>query len=143
MAVDTARTTAVQGIPDGISPQEWQLRVDLAAAYRLAALYGWTDLNNTHFSARLPGTENHFLLNPFGMLFDEITASSLIKVDHQGRVLGDSDYPANPAGFNIHGAIHMAVPNAHCVLHTHSRFGAAVPMQQRVAANKVLSSATD
>lgn len=118
-------------VPAGITPEEWYLRVDLAAAYRLAAIYGWTDLNNTHFSVRLAGPENHFLLNPFGQLFDEITASSLIKVDQDGNVIGDSDYPANPAGFNIHGAIHMAVPNAHCVIHTHSRFGAAVAMQKQ------------
>ena len=117
--------------PAGMSAAEWALRVDLAAAYRLAALYGWTDLNNTHFSARVPSTENHFLLNPFGMLFDEITASSLIKVDQDGNVLGDSDYPANPAGFVIHGAIHMAVPRAHCIIHTHSRFGTAVAMQKQ------------
>ena len=98
--------------PAGMSAAEWQLRIDLAAAYRLAAIYGWTDLNNTHFSARVPGPDHHFLLNPFGMLFDEITASSLIKVDQDGTVLGNSDYPANPAGFVIHGAIHMAVPRA-------------------------------
>jgi ribulose-5-phosphate 4-epimerase/fuculose-1-phosphate aldolase len=115
----------------GMSPEEWQLRVDLAAAYRLAAIYGWTDLNNTHFSARVPGLEHQFLLNPFGMLFDEITASSLIKVDQAGNVLGDSDYPANPAGFVIHGAIHMAVPRAQCIIHTHSRFGTAVAMQKQ------------
>ncbi len=115
----------------GMSPEEWQLRVDLAAAYRLAALYGWTDLNNTHFSARVPGPDHHFLLNPFGMLFDEITASSLIKVDDSGAVLGESDYPANPAGFIIHGAIHMAVPRAKCIIHTHSRFGTAVAMQKQ------------
>ena len=115
----------------GISAEEWQLRVDLAAAYRLAAMYGWTDLNNTHFSARVPGPEHHFLLNPFGMLFDEITASSLIKVDQAGNVLGDNDYPANPAGFIIHGAIHMAVPRAQCIVHTHSRFGTAVAMQKQ------------
>lgn len=115
----------------GMSAEEWQLRVDLAAAYRLAALYGWTDLNNTHFSARVPGPEHHFLLNPFGMLFDEITASSLIKVEQDGTVLGDSDYPANPAGFIIHGAIHMAVPRAQCIVHTHSRFGTAVAMQKQ------------
>ena len=117
-------------VPAGMTPEEWHLRVDLAAAYRLAAIYGWTDLNNTHFSARLPGLEHHFLLNPFGLLFDEITASSLIKVDQAGNILGDSDYPANPAGFNIHGAIHMAVPKAQCIIHTHSRFGTAVAMQQ-------------
>ena len=126
---------AAAGIPKdqasaGMSAEEWQLRVDLAAAYRLAAIYGWTDLNNTHFSARVPGPDHHFLLNPFGMLFDEITASSLIKVDQTGTVLGDSDYPANPAGFIIHGAIHMAVPRAKCIIHTHSRFGTAVAMQK-------------
>lgn len=126
--VDTAPELC--DIPRGISPQEWRLRVDLAAAYRLAAIYGWTDLNNTHFSARIPGTPNHFLLNPFGMLFDEITASSLIVVDHEGNIIGESDYPANPAGFNIHGAVHMGVDNAHCVIHTHSRFGSAVSMQK-------------
>lgn len=115
----------------GMSAAEWQLRVDLAAAYRLAAIYGWTDLNNTHFSARVPGPEHHFLLNPFGMLFDEITASSLIKVDQAGNLLGGSDYPANPAGFIIHGAIHMAVPRAQCIIHTHSRFGTAVAMQKQ------------
>ncbi len=117
-------------LPDDMSEQEWQVRVDLAAAYRLAAIYGWTDLNNTHFSARIPSPENHFLLNPFGMLFDEITASALIKVDHQGNIIGRSDYPANPAGFVIHGAIHMAVPDANCIIHTHSRFGTAVATQK-------------
>lgn len=130
MAIQVDSPPIIDNGPDHISPEEWQLRVDLAAAYRLAAIYGWTDLNNTHFSARVPGTENHFLLNPFGMLFDEITASSLIKVNHEGNVLGNSDYPANPAGFIIHGALHMAVPTAHCILHTHSRFGSAVAMQK-------------
>lgn len=116
--------------PDGMSEREWQVRVDLAAAYRLAAIYGWTDLNNTHFSARVPDVEDQFLLNPFGMLFDEITASSLIKVDHEGNIIGHSDYPANPAGFVIHGAVHMAVPDANCIIHTHSRFGTAVATQK-------------
>ncbi|MDH3599488.1 MAG: class II aldolase/adducin family protein [Candidatus Tectomicrobia bacterium] len=130
MAIQVDTAYAASDLPDGMTPQEWQLRVDLAAAYRLAVIYGWTDLNNTHFSARVPGTDNHFLLNPFGLFFDEITASSLIKVDHEGTILGDSDYPANPAGFNIHGAVHMGVANAHCILHTHSRFGTAVAMQK-------------
>ena len=130
MATLTETISVPSDVPDGMSPEEWQLRCDLAAAYRLAAIYGWTDLNNTHFSARLPGTQNQFLLNPFGMLFDEITASSLIKVDQDGNVLGARDYPANPAGFVIHGVIHMAVPEAHCVIHTHSRFGSAVAMQK-------------
>ncbi|MFT5173177.1 MAG: ribulose-5-phosphate 4-epimerase/fuculose-1-phosphate aldolase [Gammaproteobacteria bacterium] len=115
--------------PPGMNPEEWRIRVDLAAAYRLAAIYGWTDLNNTHFSARIPGTDT-FLLNPFGMLFDEITASSLVTVDHHGKVLGDSGYSTNPAGFVIHGAVHMAVPQANCILHTHSRYGTAVAMQK-------------
>ena len=113
----------------GFSEQEWAVRVDLAAAYRLAAIYGWTDLNNTHFSARIPGTDR-FLLNPFGMLFDEITASSLVEVDERGTILGESSYPTNPAGFVIHGALHMNVADAHCVMHTHSRFGTAVAMQR-------------
>lgn len=116
--------------PAGIAQDEWEARCDLAAAYRLAALYGWTDLNNTHFSLRVPGTENHFLINPFGMLFDEITASSLIKVDDKGNVLGECDCPVNPAGFVIHGAIHMSGDERHCVIHTHSRFGSAVAMQK-------------
>ncbi len=130
MAMQVEAVPEVHDVPDGMAVEEWQLRVDLAAAYRLAAIYGWTDLNNTHFSARVPGTDNHFLLNPFGLFFDEITASSLIKVDHEGTVLGESDYPANPAGFIIHGAVHMGVSNAHCIIHTHSRFGTAVAMQK-------------
>ena len=116
--------------PAGMSPEEWQTRVDLAAAYRLAAIYGWTDLNNTHFSARIPGTEL-FLLNPFGMLFDEITASSLIKLDRDGNLVGESDYPSNPAGFVIHGAIHASSPELNWVIHTHSRFGTAVATQRQ------------
>ena len=116
--------------PSRMSPEEWQARLDLAAAYRLAVVYGWTDLNNTHFSARIPGTEQ-FLLNPFGLLFDEITASSLIKLDRAGNILGASDYPANPAGFVLHGAIHMSSPDLNVVLHTHSRFGTAVATQRQ------------
>ncbi len=131
MAQTASATLPTTKARAGISPQEWQLRVDLAAAYRLAAIYGWTDLNNTHFSARVPGPDHHFLLNPFGMLFDEITASSLIKVDQDGNVLGESDYRTNPAGFIIHSAIHMAVPRAQCIVHTHSRFGTAVAMQKQ------------
>jgi ribulose-5-phosphate 4-epimerase/fuculose-1-phosphate aldolase len=130
MAADAKTLTGASETPPNMAPEEWRMRLDLAAAYRLAVIYGWTDLNNTHFSARIPGTD-HFLLNPFGMLFDEITASSLIKVDHQGNVIGESGYPTNPAGFVIHGAIHMAVPDAHCIIHTHSRFGTAVAMQRQ------------
>src|SRR5438477_6941322 len=108
-----ARRPAAQP-PAGMSAEEWRTRVDLAAAYRLAVLYGWTDLNNTHFSARIPGTD-HFLLNPFGMLFDEITASSLITLDKDGNILSASDYPSNPAGFVIHSAIHMSSPDLNWV----------------------------
>ena len=89
-----------------VSEQEWQARVELAAAYRLVALYGWDDLIFTHISMRVPGTDNEFLINPYGMMFHEITASSLIKVDQQCNKLHDSEYPVNPAGFNIHSCIH-------------------------------------
>ncbi|NKC13856.1 MAG: class II aldolase [Gammaproteobacteria bacterium] len=116
--------------PADIGAHEWEVRCDLAAAYRLCALWGWTDLNNTHISARVPGTQDTFLLNPFGLLFDEITASSLIKVDRDGNVLGDSEYGMNRAGFVIHSAIHMHDPELHFVMHTHARFGVAVSMQE-------------
>lgn len=109
-----------------VSEQEWQTRVELAAAYRLVALYGWDDLIFTHISMRVPGTDNEFLINPYGMMFHEITASSLIKVDQQCNKLHDSEYPVNPAGFNIHSCIHMAREDAHCVIHTHSLNGTAV-----------------
>jgi len=112
-----------------MTPEERQTRLDLAAAYRLAVVYGWTDLNNTHFSARIPGTDE-FLLNPFGLLFDEITASSLIKLDRHGNILGTSDYPANPAGFVIHSAIHRARHDVGCVIHTHTAAGLAVAAQK-------------
>ncbi len=118
------------GRPVGMSAGEWQARCDLAAAYRLCALYGWTDLNNTHISARLPGTDDSFLLNPFGMFFEEITASSLIVVDREGNVQSESDHGANLAGFVIHGAIHTAMPHLHFIMHTHSRYGVAVAMQE-------------
>ncbi len=109
-----------------VSEAEWQLRVDLAACYRLVALYGWDDLIFTHVSARLPGTDHHFLINPYGMTFDEVTASSLVKVDLEGKKLMDSPYEINPAGFTIHSAIHAAREDAKCILHTHSLNGVAV-----------------
>ena len=108
---------------------ERQLRVDLAACYRLVAMYGWDDLIFTHISARVPGPEHHFLINPYGMLFDEITASSLVKIDLDGRKVEDSPYEVNPAGFNIHSAIHAAREDAKCVLHLHSLDGIAVSVQ--------------
>jgi ribulose-5-phosphate 4-epimerase/fuculose-1-phosphate aldolase len=109
-----------------VSETEWKLRCDLAACYRLVAHYHWDDLIFTHISARLPGPEHHFLINPYGMLFDEITASSLVKIDLEGRKLLDSPYEINPAGFTIHSAIHAAREDAKCVLHTHSINGVAV-----------------
>ena len=112
-----------------VSPEEWALRVDLAAAYRLVALYGWSDLVFTHISARLPGAEDQFLINPFGMLFEEITASSLIRVDHHGNKLSESPMPINPAGFVIHSCVHAARADVGCVLHTHTRAGVAVSAQ--------------
>ena len=113
-----------------VSAEEWQLRVDLAAAYRLVALYGWDDLVFTHLTVRVPGPEHHFLINPYGMMFDEITASSLVKVDLEGRKVVESDYPVNPAGFTIHSAVHAAREDAQCVMHTHSLNGVAVSAQK-------------
>ena len=111
---------------DQVSPEEWKLRVDLAAAYRLVSLYGWSDLVFTHISARIPGPEHQFLINPYGLLFEEITASSLIRIDQQANKLHDSPYPVNPAGFTIHSCVHAAREDAGCVLHTHSRAGVAI-----------------
>ncbi|WP_446728937.1 class II aldolase/adducin family protein [Pseudoduganella sp. OTU4001] len=113
-----------------MNDHEKQLRIDLAACYRLVALHGWSDLVFTHISARIPGPEHHFLINPYGMLFDEITASSLVKVDQQGNKLDDSPYPVNPAGFTIHSCIHAAREDVGCVLHTHTRAGVAVSAQK-------------
>jgi len=109
---------------------EHALRVDLAACYRLIALFRWDDLVFTHISARIPGPEHHFLINPYGMLFEEITASSLIKVDNDGRKLGESPFPVNPAGFVIHSAVHAAREDIACVLHTHTAAGVAVSAQK-------------
>ena len=109
---------------------EKELRVDLAACYRLVAHFGWDDLVFTHISVRVPGPEHHFLINPYGMLFDEITASSLVKVDSQGNKVGESPWPINPAGFVIHSAIHHARQDITCVLHTHTVAGVAVSAQK-------------
>ena len=109
-----------------VSPEEWQQRVDLAACYRLVAHYGWDDLIFTHISARIAGPEHHFLINPYGMTFDEVTASSLVKIGLDGRKLLDGPYEINPAGFTIHSAIHASREDARCVLHTHSVNGVAV-----------------
>ena len=120
----------IPSLKDKVSPQEWALRVQLAACYRLVAHYGWSDLVFTHISARVPGPEHHFLINPYGLMFDEITASSLVKVDDQCRKVIDSPFPVNPAGFVIHSCIHDARPDVGCVLHTHTRAGVAVSAQK-------------
>ena len=113
-----------------VTAEEWQTRLDLAAAYRLVALFKWDDLVFTHISARVPGTEDQFLINPYGLMFDEITASSLVKIDIHGNKLDDSPYPVNPAGFTIHSAVHAQRHDAHCVLHVHSLNGVAVSAQR-------------
>ena len=112
-----------------VSAEEWQVRTDLAACYRIIAMYGWDDLVFTHISARVPGGDEHFLINPYGMLFEEITASSLVKVDLEGNKVLDSEHPVNPAGFVIHSAVHEARADAGCVLHTHTKAGIAVSAQ--------------
>ena len=117
--------------PRGISAAEWESRCELAAAYRLAAMLGWSDFLGTHFSLRVPGAEDQFLLNPYGMLFEEITASSLIKVDTEGRKLSESPYEVNEAGFVIHSAVHMGAPEAHCVMHCHTTAGVGVSAQKQ------------
>jgi len=113
-----------------VSAEEWQQRCDLAAAYRLVRLFGWDDLVFTHISARVPGPEHHFLINPYGFMFEEITASSLIKVDAAGNKVDDSPFDVNPAGFVIHSAVHGAREDAGCVLHVHSLNGIAVSAQK-------------
>jgi ribulose-5-phosphate 4-epimerase/fuculose-1-phosphate aldolase len=113
-----------------VSAEEWQTRVDLAAAYRLVAHFHWDDLVFTHITAKIPGTE-HFLINPYGLMFDEISASSLIKIDIAGNVLQETSFPINPAGFVIHSAIHSARHDAQCVMHTHTLNGVAVSAQKR------------
>lgn len=120
----------IPSVKDQVSAEEWQLRVDLAACYRLVAAYGWSDLVFTHISTRLPGPEHHFLINPYGLMFDEITASSLVKVDQQCNKVIDSPFPVNPAGFVIHSAVHAAREDVQCVLHTHTRAGVAVSAQK-------------
>src|SRR5260221_4701276 len=124
---DFPKTSTVR---DQVSAEEWQARVDLAAAYRLVALYGWDDLIFTHISARVPGAEHHFLLNPYGMMFDEVTASSLVKVDLDGSKVMDSPYQVNPAGFTIHSAVHAARADALVVMHLHTDYCIAVSAQK-------------
>ncbi|MBS0577834.1 MAG: class II aldolase/adducin family protein [Proteobacteria bacterium] len=126
-----AKHSDVGSVRAQVSTEEWQLRVNLAAAYRLVALFGWDDLVFTHISARLPGPQHHFLINPYGMLFEEITASSLVKIDLEGRKVMDSPYEINPAGFTIHSCIHAARGDVGCVMHVHSLNGIAVSAQRQ------------
>src|SRR5215468_7553079 len=124
------KSVASSSARDRMSKDEWEVRVDLAAAYQLAALFKWTDLIYTHFSARVPGSEE-LLINPYGLLFDEITASSLVKIDKDGKVVDDpTGMGINYAGFVIHGCVHEARPEVNCVIHTHTRAGVAVSAQK-------------
>jgi ribulose-5-phosphate 4-epimerase/fuculose-1-phosphate aldolase len=128
--MNVAEQVPIPPVREKVSEAEWQTRVNLAAAYRLVALYGWDDLVFTHISARVPGPEHHFLINPYGMMFEEITASSLVKVDIDGNIVMETPYPISPAGFVIHSAIHAARESAKCVLHIHSVNGIAVSAQE-------------
>ncbi|MBL4871280.1 MAG: class II aldolase/adducin family protein [Robiginitomaculum sp.] len=134
---DIPDPTQVKRLEGKVSATEWTLRCELAATYRLCALYGWTDLVFTHISAKLPDEpdedgemKERFLINPYGVLFDEMTASSLVKIDLEGNIVGDSPYFINPAGFTIHSAVHAAREDAGCVLHVHTPYGVAVSVQK-------------
>ena len=126
----TSTALEIPSLKGKVSDEEWAVRVDLAAAYRLVSRYGWEDLVFTHISARVPGTEDQFLINPYGLFFDEITASSLVKIDQDGNKLQDSPFDVNAAGFIIHSAIHAVRHDAKCVLHTHTPSGVAVATQR-------------
>ena len=131
MTVHVLKPSQVASLRSNVSPEEWQARVDLAACYRLIDLYGMSDLIANHISMRVPGEKDAFLINAYGMLYEEITASSLLKIDHEGNVLakpdfGGLEYGVNRAGFVIHSAIHMAKPDVDCVIHTHTWAGMAV-----------------
>src|SRR5271169_712287 len=130
MTTSSADLKTKQG-KDRYSAEEWQIRVDLAAAYRLVAHFGWDDLVFTHISARVPGPEHHFLINPFGLMFDEICASNLVKIDLEGKQVEPSPYMVNQAGFTIHSAVHAGREDAHCVLHLHTVAGTAVSAQEQ------------
>jgi len=129
-------TTAVKpadratGAP-AIDQREWELRVELASCYRLFDYLGWTEMIFNHITMRVPGPEHHFLINPFGLHYSEVTASNLVKIDLDGKIVGHADYPVNPAGFVIHSAIHAAVPDALCIMHTHTTAGLAVASSKR------------
>ena len=117
-----------------VHPDEWQARLQLAACYRVFALLGWTEMIYNHITLRLPdsvtGGDKHFLINPFGLHYSEVTASNLVKIDVQGRKLDGSPYPVNPAGFTVHAAVHEGLAGAHCVMHTHTTAGVGVACLQ-------------
>jgi len=125
-----ASQMSIPSIQSRVSAEEWRTRVELAACYRLVAHFGWSDLVFTHITARVPGVKDEFLINPYGMMFDEVTASSLVRIDLAGNKLDGSAFPVNPAGFVIHSAVHSARHDAQCVLHVHSLNGVAVSAQQ-------------
>ena len=126
MNLTTAPERSSTAEASAMDAAEWQVRVDLAACYRLHALYGWTDLIYTHISARVPGPDAHFLINPFGLMFDEVTASNLVKIDLDGNVLSKTEHSIHRAGFVVHSAVHAAREDAHCVIHAHTTAGMAV-----------------
>lgn len=125
-----AELEMLQSVADQVSEEEWQVRQDLACLYRVVADKGWDDFLFTHLSVRVPGPEHHFLLNPLGLMFEEVTASSLVKVDVEGNKVMESPFDVNPAGFTIHSAVHMAREDAHCVMHLHTEDGVAVSAQE-------------
>jgi ribulose-5-phosphate 4-epimerase/fuculose-1-phosphate aldolase len=126
-----AAYSSAGSVRDQVSAEEWDLRVDLAACYRLCALFGWNDYIFTHISVRLPGDERHYLINPFGLFFDEITASNLVKIDQEGEILLDqTGLGYNIGGYVIHGAVHGARDDAHCVIHLHTNEGVAISGQK-------------
>jgi ribulose-5-phosphate 4-epimerase/fuculose-1-phosphate aldolase len=125
----------------GITAEEWALRIQLAACYRIFDLLGWTEYIFNHITLRVPGPEKHFLINPFGLWYSEVTASNLVKIDLDGNTVGKSEYPVNKAGFVIHSAIHAVRPDAHCIMHTHTTAGVAVACQEQgIAPNNFYGS---
>jgi ribulose-5-phosphate 4-epimerase/fuculose-1-phosphate aldolase len=130
---DIADPTKIERLEGKVSATEWQIRKNLAATYRLCAMHGWTDLVFTHISARLPDEdgEHRFLINPYGVMFDEMTASALVKIDGEGKVCQETPYFINPAGFTIHSAVHNARADAGCVIHVHTPYGMAVSAQKK------------
>ena len=130
MNAPTELARMIPRLEGSVTAEEWQTRLDLAAAYRLVALFKWDDLVFTHLTARIPGTE-HYLINPYGLMFEEMTASSLVKIDIEGKVLQDTPFPINPAGFVIHSAVHAARHDIQSVMHTHTINGVAVSAQKR------------